>query len=211
MTHTGRARWRSIIGTSGPFLLDFLSLRGIVVRPNLFVTSLVPVLLSVSLLVAAHTPAARLHYTDTELVDFIPIHPQLLRKNFQVLYSIGPLSIEAGKLVDFRLQAELTNNCGNPVGLGRYIIRAGSANALTGVIVNKAVMSNITKDEHHEVVVHSGFDHLRTSVDGVFYNVIVYAVSSKPMCNGVEPEGNNKLSVEGLSNRGFGAFVLEVR
>jgi len=181
------------------------------VRPNLFVTSLVPVLLSTSVLVAAHKPVVSLHRTDTELVPHIPVRADLQSKDFQVLYSIGPLSIEAGELVDFRLQAEITNNCGGNIGLGRYIVRADSAAAITGTIVNKAVMSNITKDEHHEVIAHSGFDHLRTSVEGVYYNVIVYAASSKPACNGTNPGGANRLSVEGFGNRGFGFFVLEVR
>jgi len=181
------------------------------VRPIFFAASVVPVMLSASMLLYAHTPVVSLHRTDTELVAHIPVQADLRSKNFQVLYSIGPLSIDAGELVDFRLQAEITNNCGGNIGLGRYIVRADSADALTGIIVNKAVMSNITKDEHHEVIAHSGFDHLRTSVEGVYYNVIVYAASSKPACNGTDPGGSNRLSVEGFGNRGFGFFALEVR
>ena len=185
-------------------------------RSMLFAASLAPSLLmltlfSSSLLVAAHDQSRALHTTDKELVAYIPVHPDLLAQDFQVLYSIGPLSIEAGQLVDFRLQAEITSNCVDNVGLGRYIIRADKADAIRGTVVNKAVMSNISKDEHHEVIVHSGFDLVGANVEGVYYNVVVYAVSSRPACNGLGPVGSNRLLVEGVDNRGFGVFVLEVR
>lgn len=160
---------------------------------------------------AAHTQSSAIHSTDKELVAYIPVRPNVMAGDFQVLYSIGPLSIEAGQLVDFRLQAEITNNCGNNIGLGRYIVRADAASATTGVIVNKAVMSNITNDEHHEVIVHSGFDRLRASVEAAYYNVIVYAASSKPACNGIASGEENRLKVEGFGAHGFGVFMLEVR
>jgi len=168
-------------------------------------------LMGISTMLAAHDQSKVLHSTDKELVAYIPVRPNIMARDYQVLYSIGPLSIEAGQLVDFRLQAEITNNCGDNVGLGRYIVRTDRADGLRGTVVNKAVMSNISKDEHHEVIVHSGFDQVHASVEGVYYNVIVYAASSKSVCNGTESGGNDRLLVEGFDDRGFGFFVLEIR
>jgi hypothetical protein len=116
----------------------------------------------------------------------------------RVLYSIGPLDLKSGTIVDIKFQAELTNDLGYNVGIGRYVVRTNSSVSTTGVRVIKAVMSNVTPSEHHEVLIHTGAEEIQENLSGVYYNVVIYALSSA---------GDGDLKVE----KGHGELIVEVR
>src|SRR4030042_1271109 len=117
-----------------------------------------------------------------------------------VLYSIGPLELRAGTIVDIKFQAEVTNNFRPIVGIGRYVVRTFSPVSTSGVKVIKAAMSNVTPSEHHKVLVHAGAEEIREDVSGVYYNVVIYAIF--PGYRNLESR-NRKLRVE----RGYGELI----
>jgi len=116
----------------------------------------------------------------------------------EVLFSVGPLNIPKGAIVDIRFQSEMTNDRDYNVGIGRKIIRAYSPLDITGDIVNRAVMSNVTPNEHHEVIVHSNIEQTDTEYSGVYYNVVVWAVSDA---------GGGNIRVEQY----YGDMLVEIR
>jgi hypothetical protein len=125
---------------------------------------------------------------------------------YKVLYSVGPVSVPAYGVADIRAQTMLTNNCGGNVGVGRRIIRAASPSYTNGIAVTPMALENITPDEHHGILVLSGLDQAgEQGYTGVYYNLVVYAVSSTSPCN------ESDLLVEGQESEGGGEIVVEVR
>ena len=122
----------------------------------------------------------------------------------RVLYSIGPLDLRAGTIVDIKFQAELTNDLGYVVGIGRYVVRTLSPVSTSGVKVIKAVMSNVTPSEHHKVLVHAGAEEIREDFSSVYYNVVIYAIF--PGHRDLEAR-KKKLKVE----KGYGELIVEIR
>ena len=148
--------------------------------------------------------ASELHQTDSEMEAYIPVtNGRYIDK--KVIYSIGPITLHTGSIVDFRLQAEVTNNCGDNIGFGRNIIMGRSPSATDGTILSKAVMSNVTANEHHEVIVHTGLYLAEFFQAQVYINVIFWAVSTPARCAG------DRLIIEGHGNKGFGELVVELR
>ena len=131
---------------------------------------------------------------EQERLEFLSVNDRPGR----VLYSIGPLDLRSGTIVDIKFQAELTNDLGYNVGIGRYVVRTHSSLATTGVRVIKAVMSNVTPSEHHEVLIHTGAEEIQENLSGVYYNVVILALSSSV---------NGDLKVE----KGHGELIVEVR
>lgn len=70
-------------------------------------------------------------------------------------------------------QAEVTNDLGYTVGLGRYIQR--TLNGST-TLVNRPNMANITSQMHHESLVITAFDEIEESGEAT-YELVLYAVS----------------------------------
>jgi len=125
-------------------------------------------------------------------------------RSHRVLYSIGPLDIRAGTIVDIKFQAEVTNDLRRIVGIGRYVVRTLSPVSTGGVRVIKAVMSNVTSSEHHKVLVHTGAEEIREDMSGVYYNVVIYAIF--PGYKHLQSP-NKKLKVE----EGYGELIVEIR
>lgn len=142
--------------------------------------------------------AADVLQTDHENIAEIPVTNRV--RVPYVLYSIGPIDLLEGHIVDVRLQAVLTSECNGNIGIGRYIIRTKENFSVTGKRIVKTVMSNTTINDHHAVLVHSGIDVIKKSSKNNYYNFIVFAQSTQ--CEG------KFLKVEGYTNDGFGEMVL---
>lgn len=169
------------------------------------------ILLTLIVVFSVNVYAGEIHRTDTELVDKVYASwgsPYEL----YVVYSIGPINLKQGDIVDLRVQAEFTNDCHKQinevldtynVGLGRYITKAYSASDAIGDRVVKSVMQNITRDVHHGVVIQTGLDKIEYAQSGVYYNFVVFAAANN--CAG------KYLDVEGYGSSGYGEFMLEIR
>jgi hypothetical protein len=140
------------------------------------------------------TAMYQLFKDEHERLEFVNVND----RSDQVLYSIGPLDLMSGAIVDIRFQAEVTNDLGHNVGVGRYVVRTNSSLATTGVRVIKGVMSNVTPGEHHQVLTHTGAEEIQEDLSGVYYNVVIYARSSS---------GDGVLKVE----KEHGELVIEVK
>ncbi len=140
------------------------------------------------------TATIHLFKDEQERLEFLSVN----ERSGRVLYSIGPLDLRSGTIVDIKFQAELTNDLGHNVGIGRYVVRTHSPEATTGVRVIKAVMSNVTPRERHEVLIHTGAEEIQENLSGVYYNVVILALSSA---------GDGNLKVE----KGHGELTVEVR
>lgn len=169
--------------------------------------------LTLIVLFSVNVFAGEIHRTDTELVDKV-YATSTSPYNYYVLYSIGGLDLKKGDTVDLRLQAEFTNDCNRyrsnansmyNIGLGRYIVRASSPDTRYGTIVNKSVVHNITYNMHHGVITHSNIDYITEDMNDVYYNVVVFAMSSEIQCAG------HYLEVEGYTSNSYGEFMLEIR
>jgi len=145
--------------------------------------------------------AATFHLFKDEIEDLESLS---VDRSHQVLYSVGPLNLRAGTIVDIKFQAELTNDLRRIVGIGRYVVRTLSPVSTSGVKVIKAAMSNVTPSEHHKVLVHAGAEEIREDLSGVYYNVVIYAIF--PGYRNLESP-KKKLKVE----RGYGELIIEIR
>lgn len=139
--------------------------------------------------------------TDKEKTDQITIM-QTKRVPY-VIYSIGPLLLKKNDIVDIRLQAVLTNECKGNVGIGRYLTRSKSSLSTQGWRVVKSVMSNASRDDHHDVLIHSGIEFIENTSDDNYYNFVVFAQSTQ--CEG------QALTVEGYDNDGFGELLIVIK
>jgi hypothetical protein len=142
--------------------------------------------------------AAELYGTDKELINSLVITNNV--RALHVLYSVGPLSLNKGDIVDVRVQAVLSSECKGNSGIGRYIIRTKDTSLTRGKRIIKAVMSNITVNDHHAVLVHSGIELIENTSENNFYNFVIYAQSTQ--CE------EEILQVEGYSDDGFGELVV---
>ena len=115
-----------------------------------------------------------------ELVGTLPINGAR-----QSVYSSGQITIPANSIVDVRFQGEVTEdgtqtNCVN-VGIGRQLILSSSATGVTGTPLNMANMSNVTPDEHHEILVATSATYFATATTG-YVNAVEYATATN--CTG---------------------------
>jgi hypothetical protein len=119
-------------------------------------------------------------YKDaTENILNLPVTTEATGPIRNNIYQVGPINVPPNSLVEVFFQAEVTNNLGYNVGVGRQIIRTTSATATSGTGVNKAVMSNSTPAEHHYVLVHFGTEEIGTAgLSNVYYSVPVWCVST---------------------------------
>jgi hypothetical protein len=161
---------------------------------KLIVAAFLLVILAVSCTSIAQAATFQLFKDEHEGLAFFRVND----KPGRVLYSIGPLDLTSGTIVDIKFQAELTNDLGYNVGVGRYVVRTHSPVSTTGVRVIKAVMSNVTPNEHHQVLIHTGAEEIKENLSGVYYNVVIYANSSA---------GDGNLKVE----KGRGELIVEIR
>ena len=146
------------------------------------------------------THATNIHRTDTELKEHLIVTGK--ERQAHILYSIGPLHLHAGDIVDIRVQAVVTHECKGNVGIGRYLIRTNNPGSTSGKRVIKAVMSNVGANDHHGVLVHSGIDEVETDSFASYYNFIIYAQSTQCQVT--------KVKVEGYGNSGFGEMVVRM-
>jgi hypothetical protein len=161
---------------------------------KLIVGALVLVILGVSGTSIPQAATFQLFKDEHERIEFLSVND----RSGRVLYSIGPLDLRPGTIVDIKFQAELTNDLGYNVGIGRYVVRTHSPLATTGVKVIKAVMSNVTPIEHHEVLIHTGAEEIQENLSGVYYNAVILALSSS---------ADGDLKVE----KGHGELIVEVQ
>jgi hypothetical protein len=155
-------------------------------------------LLLLSLLCVSNLNAIEVSRTDVELISAIPVTNS--ERLPYVLYSIGPLNLVKGNIVDIRLQAVLSNECDGNVGIGRYIVRSKERFSINGKRVVKTVMSNATINDHHAVLIHTGIEEINKSSHGNYYNFVVFAQSTQ--CE------DEILNVEGYNNNGFGELII---
>lgn len=161
---------------------------------KLIVPALVLAILGVSGTSIPQAATFHLFKDEHEGLEFLSVNDRPGR----VVYSIGPLDLRSGTIVDIKFQTELTNNLGYNVGVGRYVVRTHSPVSTTGVRVIKAVMSNVTPNEHHQVLIHVGAEEIQEDLSGVYYNVVIYADSTA---------GDGVLKVE----KGHGELIVEVQ
>lgn len=152
------------------------------------------------ILVSSNLYALDIHKTDSELIPSIPVANN--ERTPYVLYSIGPLDLYEGNILDIRVQAVLTNECTGNTGIGRYVTLTKERYSITGKRIIKTVMSNTTINDHHAVMVHSGIDKINRATRNNYINFVVFAQSTQ--CEG------NILKVEGYDNDGFGELILLV-
>jgi hypothetical protein len=95
-----------------------------------------------------------------------------------VVLSVKVPNLKPSDIVMVQAQAELTNDLGFNVGVGRGLLRSpvGPDNAGAGTYTLPLAMDNVDPTMHHKVL------NLATSDSGVtgdaYYNLVVYAVSS---------------------------------
>jgi hypothetical protein len=149
--------------------------------------------------------AGQLEQTRFERTTYLPIGPGGGNAERRVIYSVGPLDIPQGSIVDIRFQAQLTNDCGSNVGVGRTVVRTNLRTNVNGVYVTPPAIENITPGEHHAVLTQSTIERATEDIDDAFYNVVMYAISSAAICTG------STISVDGSNSESGGELVVEVR
>jgi len=149
-------------------------------------------------LIHLNCAGAELYRSDEELINSLAVTND--NRELNILYSIGPIALKEGDIIDVRVQAVLSSECIGNVGIGRYITRTKGALISQGNRITKAVMSNITKNDHHAVLVHSGIERIEHASHGNYYNFVVFAQSTQ--CE------REVLKVEGSGDDGFGELIV---
>lgn len=175
-------------------------------------------IVAVLCLASAHSAAAAISRDNVENNTVAPLGEDSASAPRVVVYSVGPLNIAGGAVVDIRFQSEVTTQCSGNIGVGRYVVRASSATATTGTNVVPPAVENVTEDIHHQILVHTGLEQPSSALTGVYYNAIVYALSASSQgCYtesiSVPPEDSDsdKLLIEGAGTNSFGELIVEVR
>jgi len=156
--------------------------------------------LLVNALLFSNVCALDVYKTDQEFISAIPVTNN--ERTPYVLYSIGPLELNKGDILDIRIQAVLSNECAGNTGIGRYVTLTKERHSTAGKRIIKATMSNTTINDHHAVMVHSGVEKIKRTTINNYINFVVFAQSTQ--CEG------NILKVEGFDNDGFGGLVILV-
>lgn len=142
--------------------------------------------------------ATELYRSDDELISTLEVTNE--DRVLHILYSIGPLSLQQGDIVDVRVQAVLSSECKGNIGIGRYVAKSKGPLLTKGKRITKAVMSNMTKNDHHAVLVHSGIERIESASDNNYYNFVIFAQSTQ--CE------DKILKVEGVDDNGFGELLV---
>lgn len=118
-------------------------------------------------------------YVDnTELQTSLLITPEPNPAYYEVIYSVYVPNLQPTDVVLIRAQFEVTNNTGQSVSLGRYLIRTNSATSVNGTdYVCRAMSTTFPSDRHHEAPLMVGVD-TGMPVGNYYYNVVAYASSS---------------------------------
>ena len=159
-----------------------------------------------------HAASAALFTTSNRHFDILPVGGPGWNPILKVVYSVGPISVPPNSVVDVRLQVELTNDNGVPVGVGRYIVRTTNSTSVSGTTLNAPVFSNLTPEEHHGVFVAAGTE--RTYAQGlsnVYYSAVIYANANRSgLSLKVEPYGA-PLWCATLTDLCYGGLSVETR
>ncbi len=158
------------------------------------------ILSSLLCLIHLNCLGAELYRSDEELIDYLAVTND--NRELHVLYSIGPIALKKGDIIDVRVQAVVSSECKGNVGIGRYITRTRGTLITQGNRVTKGVMSNLTINDHHAVLVHSGIERIEYASHENYYNFVVFAQSTQ--CE------KEMLKVEGVDNDGFGELIVLV-
>lgn len=98
----------------------------------------------------------------------------------QVLYSVGPLDIDANQVVEVRYQATTQATAG--VTIISKIIRATSPTATTGVTVQPALARRAHPNYVYNTMAQSTAERPSTAQTGQYYNVVVYRTAGASTC-----------------------------
>ena len=120
-----------------------------------------------------------------------------------VQYSVGPLSIPAGTMVDVRYQVEATTETdfGTEQRLGRKVIYGSSTTDTVGVFLNQAIQGGATRTEHHCTFSHAGGAYFATAATGAYFNSAMWAYDGTL----------SKFYVETDSSTLYGGYAVELR
>lgn len=169
-------------------------------------------------LASASTAQAAIYRDNVENASVMTIAETTSSAPRKIVYSVGPIDVPANAVVDIRLQTEVTTNCSGNIGIGRYVVRASSATATSGTNVTPAALENVTADGHHLVIVHAGLEQPTGGLSGVYYNAVLYAVSSagqgcynENISNPPQDTDSDKVTIEGPNTTSFGELIVEVR
>lgn len=111
------------------------------------------------------------------------------------LYSIGPLTVQAGDVVSAHLQQEITTESTQHVMIGSYIVAATSSTSTTADIgsISKASTSNLdpSSEGSAEIVTRTGSYKFTSAATNVYINAVFYASSltNPPSPNLTIPSG----------------------
>lgn len=105
------------------------------------------------------------------------------------IYSIGPIDLKAGDIVQIVWQAEVTAPSSERwaaewIGVGRGITRSSKLPSCTstefdGSIIGRLTMDNFSADTlHHKAMNGIVFEKISEALDHRFYNFYLYAVDS---------------------------------
>ncbi|SIO13094.1 hypothetical protein [Chitinophaga niabensis] len=124
--------------------------------------------------------------------------------NKHVEFSVGPLSIPAGTMVDVRHHIEATAevpNDGSHQRLGRSLIQGSSATATGGTTLLPASQSGITWGEHHSTMSPAAGNYYAAATSNVFFNSVLYAYGWT----------GQPLFIEGFGPNLYGDMFVELR
>lgn len=151
-----------------------------------------------AILFSSNIYALDVYKTDNEFIPTIPVTNN--ERIPYVLYSIGPIDLFEGNILDVRVQAVLSNECTGNIGIGRYVNLTKERYSIAGQRIIKTAMSNTTINDHHAVLVHSGIEKIKRTTKNNYINFVVFAQSTQ--CEG------KTLKVEGYDNDGFGELII---
>lgn len=100
----------------------------------------------------------------------------------RVVYSVGPLDIAPGQVVEVRYQSAFAPTAG--ITVDSKIVRATSATSTSGVTVQPALARRFHPNYANHNIVHSTADKNTgaTTLTGQYYNVVVWKISGAASC-----------------------------
>jgi hypothetical protein len=90
----------------------------------------------------------------------------------RVLYSVGPIDIPAGKVVEVRYQSAFQPSA--QVSFDSQIVRGTSATAVSGVTVQRPLGTKFHPAYTYTNSIHSTAEQVSTAATGQYYNVVVW-------------------------------------
>jgi hypothetical protein len=131
----------------------------------------------------------------TENVTLLPVTTLVQNTDKRVVYSV-PVTAAAGDKMIFSFAGEVTNTKTYNMMLGRGVILATSADAVSGIVLTRFATENITPAEHHKIFGGSGVHTFNSAFSG-FLNVVIYAGAGVAQPGDVAPveQGYGRLDV----------------